>query len=71
MFRDAGDKFERCNGDACHGPLPEQYRSCASANPHGFSRETLDAMADSAAGRVIGPFDTSEEMWDSIFKDEE
>lgn len=41
------------------------------ANPYGFSRDTLDAMADSAAGRVIGPFDTNEAMWRSIFEDGE
>lgn len=71
MFGDAGDKLERYGGEACRGSLPEQRRSCDVANPYGFSRETLDAMADSVAKRVIGPFDTNEEMWDSIFEDRE
>ena len=38
------------------------------ANPNGFSSETLAAMEDAVGGRhLIGPFDTTEDMWRSVF----
>lgn len=40
-----------------------------SANPYGFSEETLQAMADAEAGRVYGPFNTVEEMMASLNED--
>lgn len=41
------------------------------SNPNGFSKETLEAMDDAAAGRVSGPFKSNSEMWAAIFDEEE
>lgn len=42
------------------------------ANPYGFNKETLAAMDDAANGRnLIGPFDTTEEMLEAIFANDE
>lgn len=41
------------------------------SNPNGFSKETLEAMDDTAAGRVSGPFKSNSEMWAAIFDEEE
>ena len=40
------------------------------ANPNGFSKETIEAMAEANAGKVSGPYKTNEEMWASIFDGE-
>lgn len=40
------------------------------SNPNGFSRETLEAMDDIAAGRVSGPYKSNSEMWAAIFDEE-
>lgn len=42
-----------------------------SANPNGYSYETIKAMQDALSGRAVGPFKTNEEMWSSIFNDED
>lgn len=42
-----------------------------SANPNGYSYETVAAIRDAMNGKVIGPFKTNEEMWSSIFDDED
>lgn len=41
------------------------------SNPNGFSRETLEAMDDAAAGRISGPYKSNSEMWAAIFDEEE
>lgn len=41
------------------------------SNPYGFNTETLRAMDDAVNHRPIRPFKTNEEMWASIFDDEE
>ena len=41
------------------------------SNPYGFSAETLRAMDDAVSHRTAGPFKTNEEMWASIFNDDE
>ena len=41
------------------------------SNPYGFSNETLQAMSDAAEGRnLIGPFVSTDEMWDAILGDD-
>ncbi len=43
-----------------------------SANPHGFNKETLEAMDDVENRRnLIGPFDTVEEMWANILTEDD
>lgn len=39
------------------------------ANPYGFSPETLAAMDDAIEGRVIGPFDSVDDMFASLDED--
>lgn len=42
-----------------------------TANPSGFSRQTLAAMDDAAEGRVSGPYKTNAEMWAAVFDEGE
>jgi DNA-damage-inducible protein J len=42
------------------------------SNPYGFNRDTLLAMDDAVHSRnLIGPFDSTEEMWAKIFSGDE
>lgn len=42
-----------------------------TANPGGFSRQTLAAMDDAAEGRVSGPYKTNADMWAAVFDEGE
>jgi len=43
-----------------------------TANPYGFNAETLAAIDEAANARnLLGPFATTEEMWDNVFDGDE